>query len=48
MGKRQEKIKTTVRVDRHLWGLLRARATEENVSLSTTLERILREYFEEE
>jgi len=45
MKKRMEKIKTTVTLDRRLWGMVKGIAIEHRTTASLMLERILREYF---
>jgi len=47
MEKRMEKIKTTITINRRLWGLVKGAAIEHRRTASNMLEHILREYFKE-
>lgn len=47
MERRREKIKTTITINRHLWGLVKGAAIEHRRTASNMLEHILREYFKE-
>lgn len=47
MERRREKIKTTITINRHLWGLVKGAAIGQRRTASNMLEHILGEYFKE-
>jgi len=47
MEKRGKKIKTTITINRHMWGLVKGAAIEHRRTASNMLEHIMMEYFKE-